>query len=228
MAFRAASRLRSRPAAVRGPVDAPPCIRQRPRLTPRSRSHAAGAWHGRPVRHRAPHLRRRWRASCGPSPAAAFAAASSAWCSRRASACMFRFSRWTTSATSGLAARSRPRVARVVRHSPTPGVPCRRGAGSSSAGTSTAGFSVETVLGGRARVMGYLRRGSTSERHGLSGTDWNGSGGRVSSGGMTRLPRGLPGGRRDPLFNLERAARPAGKGRSAIEYLYRGENRSKS
>src|SRR5215208_1956549 len=50
------SAMRLRPPSVFGPVESPPCIRQRP-FTARSRrlSHTAGAAHGLPSLHLAPH-----------------------------------------------------------------------------------------------------------------------------------------------------------------------------
>jgi len=47
--FQLASRHRSSPSGVLGPVDAPPCIRHRP-------FGMAGLWHGIPFRVFAPHL----------------------------------------------------------------------------------------------------------------------------------------------------------------------------
>ena len=52
--FRFAFRDRSRPSAVFGPVDAPPCSRQRVYLWVRL-LHIAGAWQGPPLLVLAPH-----------------------------------------------------------------------------------------------------------------------------------------------------------------------------
>jgi hypothetical protein len=53
-----ASRARAKPSGVRGPVESPPCIRQRPfRTLPRVGSHTARAWQAWPSRHRAPQWR---------------------------------------------------------------------------------------------------------------------------------------------------------------------------
>src|SRR5829696_867217 len=50
------SAMRWRPSSVLGPVESPPCILQRPFTGPsRRRSQTAGAWHGLPSLHLAPH-----------------------------------------------------------------------------------------------------------------------------------------------------------------------------
>jgi hypothetical protein len=54
-----AALILARPSGVRGPVLAPPCMRQRPLLI-------AGAWQGQPVRVFAPQRGARFRLRHGP------------------------------------------------------------------------------------------------------------------------------------------------------------------